>query len=579
MKKSTKNWLKQKLAWLLIVLMSINSFAAVVGDNDGAAFITKAEFESLKNDFQSQINRYNSSLDNKIDGAIANYLFGVSVAKESTPRILVDNYEDIVWVNDFWMKGIKRTFTGRTSYNEVTNDWFDVSLGELRMNLRGSFNAFFLNTSSSYSQQVLVLGLTYGETRGGITKVSLWHGIPVWVMRVQREATGSYIISKKDTPVLAVGNAGQGYQSKPHTLKMPTDPSQYAGSWETYSFRHLKPPLVDLVTNLPSGNEIMNLTWKYKSNGEIYDYGESLSVDELDFPAINYSITPSIRQENQVWSLANNPTRVNVNDDDDYWNETDTVEYLKRGVTWQLCESESTAMILFSKLMYSIFGTDNDDDVNLAVDKEYEYGENSLIDFSDSKKFGTVQYTITEAVHKNTGRTAIAETGVDEIDCTTGGDKTGILQVPLWPQVKFGTLYSGNFKYNNQNLRMGQGFPLYLNAEQDGYLQVSFEYNVRDLLNDTEKTKKIAVDVKDGDFLATASEILNGYSKIVDPNRTTETIKRIERVQFDNTTSKAELTIPVKKEQSVWLRLGPYDTSKGLYASFKNLSLKFIADN
>ena len=63
--------------------MSINSFAAVVGDNDGAAFITKAEFESLKNDFQTQINRYNSSLDNKIDGAIASYLAGVTVAKVS----------------------------------------------------------------------------------------------------------------------------------------------------------------------------------------------------------------------------------------------------------------------------------------------------------------------------------------------------------------------------------------------------------------------------------------------------------------------------------------------------------------
>ena len=99
MKKSTKNWLKQKLAWLLIVLMSIESIAAVVGDNDGAAFITKAEFESLRNDFQSQINRYNSSLDNKIDGAIANYLFGVSVAKESTPRILVDNYDSTASFN------------------------------------------------------------------------------------------------------------------------------------------------------------------------------------------------------------------------------------------------------------------------------------------------------------------------------------------------------------------------------------------------------------------------------------------------------------------------------------------------
>ena len=58
MKKSTKNWLKQKLAWLLIVLMSINSFGAVVGDSDGPAFTTKDEFEKLKSNFENQIINY-----------------------------------------------------------------------------------------------------------------------------------------------------------------------------------------------------------------------------------------------------------------------------------------------------------------------------------------------------------------------------------------------------------------------------------------------------------------------------------------------------------------------------------------
>ena len=78
MKNSTQ-LLRRILATFLVVLISINSFAAVVGDNDGAAFITKAEFESLKNDFQSQINRYNSSLDTKIDGAIASYISGLKI--------------------------------------------------------------------------------------------------------------------------------------------------------------------------------------------------------------------------------------------------------------------------------------------------------------------------------------------------------------------------------------------------------------------------------------------------------------------------------------------------------------------
>ena len=70
MRKSTRIF-KKYIATFLIVLMSINSFGAVVSDNDGSAFITKAEFDSLKNNFQSQIDQYNTSIDSKIDGAIS----------------------------------------------------------------------------------------------------------------------------------------------------------------------------------------------------------------------------------------------------------------------------------------------------------------------------------------------------------------------------------------------------------------------------------------------------------------------------------------------------------------------------
>ena len=59
--------------------------AVQVSDNDGSAFITKAEFDSLKNNFQAQLDRYFSSIDNKIDDAIAQYLAGVKVESVSYP--------------------------------------------------------------------------------------------------------------------------------------------------------------------------------------------------------------------------------------------------------------------------------------------------------------------------------------------------------------------------------------------------------------------------------------------------------------------------------------------------------------
>ena len=50
MRKSTK-LVRNLLALFLVVLMSINTMGAVVNDDDGSAFITKSEFDSLKNNF------------------------------------------------------------------------------------------------------------------------------------------------------------------------------------------------------------------------------------------------------------------------------------------------------------------------------------------------------------------------------------------------------------------------------------------------------------------------------------------------------------------------------------------------
>ena len=108
-----KKYLKRlkKLIVLLVFTMTFNAFSAIVGDNDGAAFITKSEFDSLKNDFQAQINNYNSSIDAKLDGAIASYLAGIniSVNTEKTP-LFVSIY------------GYNPTFHHNDKFNKTTVD-------------------------------------------------------------------------------------------------------------------------------------------------------------------------------------------------------------------------------------------------------------------------------------------------------------------------------------------------------------------------------------------------------------------------------------------------------------------------
>ena len=79
---------KKALVFFFAFLFSIDSFAAIVSDNDGSAFVTKAEFEALKENFKEQIDNYNTSIDSKIDGAISSYLAGVNLAKKKK----IDNY-------------------------------------------------------------------------------------------------------------------------------------------------------------------------------------------------------------------------------------------------------------------------------------------------------------------------------------------------------------------------------------------------------------------------------------------------------------------------------------------------------
>ena len=75
---------KSKMVLLLVLVFILNtlSFAAIVSDNDGSAFVTKSEFDALKTNFASQIDSYNDSIDKKIDGAISSYLAGIKLAKE-----------------------------------------------------------------------------------------------------------------------------------------------------------------------------------------------------------------------------------------------------------------------------------------------------------------------------------------------------------------------------------------------------------------------------------------------------------------------------------------------------------------
>lgn len=113
--------IKMALSIFLVILLSINNYAAIVSDNDGSAFITKAEFDALKTNFAKQVDDYNSSIDSKIDGAIASYLSGMLVSSKTT---LDNNYTKLKTETPFlWGKGVtnqsSKLYGGHVTHIEI----------------------------------------------------------------------------------------------------------------------------------------------------------------------------------------------------------------------------------------------------------------------------------------------------------------------------------------------------------------------------------------------------------------------------------------------------------------------------
>ena len=107
----------------LLILLSIKSFAVAVSDNDGSAFITKAEFDSLKNSFQSQINQFNTSIDSRIDYAISSYLAGIKVER----TFVLDEYVSKLYnISPFATTFVDKSsaISGSNNANFVRGGWW-----------------------------------------------------------------------------------------------------------------------------------------------------------------------------------------------------------------------------------------------------------------------------------------------------------------------------------------------------------------------------------------------------------------------------------------------------------------------
>ena len=559
MKKSTRI-VKRALALFLVVLMSINTFAAVVGDNDGAAFITKAEFDSLKNDFQSQLDRYNSSIDNKVDGAIAAYLAGVKVTSQMTILPQVSNYEEIMWINDWYFYGKWRKFSDRTTYTgSDTNVWYKPDLSSNRINFLTDKIYFYDNVNQGYGYLVYTLEFNIRDVGPNVAvcngiggTIASSRALPFTAVYMLEDEDGWYI---NDVPVVNLAANVTWNDIRVHYPD--ANPA-------IHYYKSINTRVGSVTSAVPTGNELYALTFNMHDISTDYNRGSVTSKPDGGLNGV---------PKQYMWDSLdgnNNMNWVSTACHSDWWRADK--RYFQSGSQVQTGDfSGSWHPDIYYSMTKGLFGSDNNTKATLAkYDSVGSIPYLYQIDYTGSTETTWVTGTWSEVKVSNLsqgGRTDASPTPLN-LD--------GRLQLPLLPQDFLKNLSSHLYKFKSTYLKLGDGLPISDGFDADGYCQISFDFGTKEMLNLIQKDYKIYIDAKNKNFNDTSGSYLRGYGDLVDPNNTTVTEKSMQRFVCDASTGKAKLTIPVKKGEELWLRIAPYSDEKGRFAYMKNLKCTYF---
>ena len=542
--------IKRYIALILVLLFSIESFAAVVGDNDGAAFITKAEFDSMKNDFQSQLDRYNSSLDNKIDGAIASYLSGIKIKQKTDLPQLCSNYSLMRWTNDLYVYGMWRKFTNRTTYNSSAGKvWFKPSLNEKRYTLGETQFRIYDGIGNGYGYSALHWVIRFTSFGPGVTRTEYNSGsprVPAAAMLMYKDSEGWYL---PDNCLLNLGSIGCWKGVPPH----------FTGSGYNLTSTEL---VFHAMENVGTAGYFFDVKYcvDTASKGESTRawYRSSITAENANFPS--------------YWSVWrwNGLSQSNLEAQTQGWNnDTQVTDGVNGGCTYQIMDSAYYNQLV-TTWRYMMLGQDNNTQVNVAKNKSYIYNE-STFDMTDSTEETWAKGTIDLA------RLIIFANGASTVqNIKTLPTQTFEMKLAFLPTEYLRNLSTHQFKVNGTSLAYGDGLPLVINSNEKGYVHLHFDHSVKKILTGASATNKVYIDVKNKKFTDTTGTYMSGYSGHVDPGTTTSGKVPLQRYVNDDGT--VDLTIPIEKEESIYIRISPYSSDMDLYASIANLNCVLTRD-
>ena len=577
---SLKKIFKKTIAIVLVLIFSVNSFAAVVSDNDGSAFITKAEFDSLKNNFQAQIDQYNTSIDNKIDGAIAAYLAGIRVSRETEVQNVVSNYDEILWKRKFDFYGGYADYTSATNKTVTSDVWFVPHFQEF-LGFRGDTHDIMINWNRWYAGVQLGIryqlgwatmanqAFTYSDPHAPTMNVPWTNLIACNYNYVDEVVMGS--VRGGDYLVQSSG-MDQYHGSNPIVGSGSQRWNETTSSWEDNSNNYYS--LAPILSSDTKFRLFENVNVSDIEDGvfgcNVYcNWGNSrtrwaklspkLSIKELN-PA--YCVLKNIWTDEKR-TMVQNPVNI-----DPIAPNTFTVlgghlynDYIQSGYGQT------------DKMPYIMFGDDNDLEVNIIRQSDINVGRTPQTRTTYSK-WASIPCTV-QGIYIGGTWPWTLDSGTSRTDLGSIGYRF-MLKYPYFERYLLKNITSAKFKNNGANLKCGEGLPISTYLNGNGTLTIQFDYEIGRTAQTVSSTedKRIKIDIKKSNFLSSTDDY---YTGTVDDG--TAAVKLKDVTSGSSTSQKSKIVIEnVKEGEAVWMRIKPYSTTAGLYAKMSNLTSKIESE-
>ncbi len=568
--KRSSSFIKRRIALFLVLLLSIESFAAVVGDNDGAAFITKAEFDSMKNDFQSQLDRYNSSLDNKIDGAIASYLSGIKINAKKNLTPLVSNYKDIRWIADYKLYGKIKKWQDPTtlSYTSSAYEWLDVP-NETRRNMRdGEINANV--TGYIFGLTAMVLGLKLSSGNHAFASVTQWNTNTD--MRKDAGPPVLHLALKDDVSALILNGWNKPWCNEIQANSVSYNRQMWRSDGVTgqdaLGSNYFSDYLIDLDTVAPITFDVPDDTYalNFKLHGTFPYNGAAANV--------TWRLRP--RDLNIQMSFSDVQIDYGI---DSYWEwaahaPRDTsgmgTKYFDTGVSF-LSTTGAYHQQCGSLLNNALLGTDKAIVCNVSRCVPDDYYSGKLRYYTDKAKYDTVPMSCTTLKYTCIPQHLGGSNPNRAVQYFTSLAVPAQLNLFYFEKATLSQIENPTFKYNGHNLKLGAGMPLLIDSQFSGDLSISFDYGINRIISTKDPNEnEIKLSVRKSSFDS------NDNGKIVDywTGTLNNSVCSLMNQVVDNDEKKVDIVIEgIKEGDDVWLRLAPTITDGGYYANISNLKM------